>query len=136
MFRSLIAGCVLGCITVLTLGFSSVGAAGSPAVRPASSHQGNSSQALGLKTLTRQSRFANEPVQIMSVWVNGQSIRLRNKPARFNEANDWLRGLVVRFKNVSDKPIAAVEFHLVVAEPGYSTTLITFTLKYGRTLSS
>jgi len=86
--------------------------------------------------LTRQNRFSNEPVEVTSISVNGQNVRLRNKPVRLNEANDWLRGLIVRFKNVSDKPVSAVEFHLVVAEPGYSTTLITFTLKYGRTPSS
>jgi hypothetical protein len=122
-------------MTVLSLAVSSVGSSGGLTPRAGSSHQTDSARSQGLKTLTRQNRFSNEPVEITNVWVNGKSLRLGNKPATVNAAGDWLRGLVVRFKNVSDRPISAVEFHLVVAEPGYSTNLITFTLKYGRTPS-
>jgi len=133
MFRSLIASSVIGCIAIVSL---SASATSGTAARASSHPQAGSTQSPGLKTLTRQNRFSNEPVEITNISVNGQSVRLRNKPVRLNEGNDWLRGLVVRFKNVSDKPISAVEFHLAVAEPGYLTTLITFTLKYGLTPSS
>jgi hypothetical protein len=133
MFRSLIASSVVGCITIVSL---PANATSGTAARAVSSKKAGSTQSLGLKTLTMQKRFSNEPVEVTSISVNGQSVRLRNKPVRLNEGNDWLRGLVVRFKNVSDKPISAVEFHLAVAEPGYLTTLITFTLKYGLTPSS
>src|SRR5215469_1003617 len=133
MFRSLIASSVVGCITIVGLATSTTRGI---AARATSSQQAGSAHSTGLKTLTRQNRFSNEPVEITSISVNGQSVRLRNKPVRLTEGNDWLRGLVVRFKNVTDRPISAVEFHLAVAEPGYLTTLITFTLKYGLTPSS
>src|SRR5262249_38860934 len=75
------------------------------------------------------------PVQVMDVEVQGQRVKVRGKPASFDQASDWLRGFVVRFKNVSDKPISSVEFHLALAEPKTAANLITFTLKYGATSS-
>jgi len=125
MFRSLLISVILLCLSTSLAGSTVLGGNSNHRQPP------QPAQSSGRKILTRQSRFSNEPVQVMDVEVQGQRVKLRGKPASFDQSSDWLRGFVVRFKNVSDKPISAVEFHLALAEPKTSANLITFTLKYG-----
>jgi hypothetical protein len=129
MFRSLSLNCIaILCLTASLAAFSvTAGAKAKPG------QQFQPAEASAHKTLTRQHRFSNEPIEVVEVQVKGQRLRLGARAARLDEASDWLRGLVVRFKNVSDKPVSSVEFHLALADPETSANVITFTLKYGDT---
>jgi hypothetical protein len=131
MFRSFSLSCAAVLCLTASLAVISVTAGAKAEPR----QQFQPAETSGHKILTRQHRFSNEPIQVVDVEVKGQRIRLGAKAASFNEANDWLKGLVVRFKNVSDKPISSVEFHLSLADPETSANIITFTLKYGQTPS-
>jgi hypothetical protein len=57
---------------------------------------------------------SQSPVEIVSVRVKGQTVE---PGRRFEGGDDWLAGLVLRVKNVSDVPIAYVEVRLRFPTP-------------------
>jgi hypothetical protein len=60
-----------------------------------------------------KSSWRNEPVKVVKLKTKVKVVKLGEK---FPEGDDWLYGLAVRVQNVSDKPIARIEFELI-AEP-------------------
>lgn len=76
--------------------------------------------------------WRNEPVKIVKIKTKGKAVELGKK---FQEEDDWLKGLTVTVENVTDKPIAQVVLELSFPRPeGPSETIPTFTesMIYGR----
>lgn len=59
----------------------------------------------------------NEPIEIMDIKVNGQSVSLDKK---FTTDDEWLRGLVFSVKNKSDKRILYASIRLQFPRPAGS----------------
>lgn len=53
--------------------------------------------------------WRTEPIKIQKITTNGAVVELGKK---FPSDNDWLKGLTILVKNVSDKAIARIELHL------------------------
>ena len=66
---------------------------------------------------------------VTQISVNGQGVA-PGQP--FAGGPDWLKGLTVRVKNVSAKPIAYLQLNLTFPEARYRNGGIGFTLRYGR----
>jgi hypothetical protein len=93
---------------------------GSPVTEPARTN-----------AITRMHKYANEPVSVVGVQVRGRSFESGDLPAVFQDTSGWLKGMTVRFKNVSDKPISSLELHVTANNPNKPGNLIDFTLKFG-----
>lgn len=76
--------------------------------------------------------WRDEPIRILSQKTKGKTIEFGKK---FLEEDDWLRGLTVTARNVSDKPISRIELSLAFPRPeGTSEDIPTYTVGmfYGR----
>jgi hypothetical protein len=49
--------------------------------------------------------FSNEPVKISELKAKAREVRAGEK---FNDSNDWFKGLTIRIRNTSDKPVKYV----------------------------
>jgi hypothetical protein len=65
------------------------------------------------------------PVEILSIKLNGKEIQQGEK---IMGDDDWLQGLSFTLKNISDKPIAYIEFGLEFSRPG---GFVVYSLNYG-----
>jgi hypothetical protein len=84
-----------------------------------------------LKAITQIHQFANSPVSIVEVMVKGRSLAMGH-PITVHETQDWLKGAIVRFQNVSAKPISSLTLHVSMSAPGKPGEVIDFTLKFGQ----
>jgi len=83
--------------------------------------------------ILKKGPFPNEPLNVVSIKVRGKPVESDKK---FVEEDDWLKGLTIKLKNVSNKPIIFIEISLRFPateerpdgpEPSYVRTL-----RYGR----
>ncbi|HEY6333596.1 MAG TPA: hypothetical protein VI756_30025 [Blastocatellia bacterium] len=82
--------------------------------------------------ITRLHKYQNEPASVFEVLVKGYPIELGDGAAIFQQKGNWLKGLTVRFQNVSNKPISSLEVHVTANNPAKSGNLIDFSLKFGQ----
>ena len=61
----------------------------------------------------------NEPIEVQKLKTKDKPIELARE---FVEEDDWLKGLTVTVKNVSNKAIARIELELAFPRPGGGTT--------------
>ena len=82
------------------------------------------------RTLKRNG-WRNEPVKIFKIKNAKREIALGRK---FADGDDWLQGLTVRVKNVSDKPIKFIELelHFPPADGPEGAAVPVFQLMFGR----
>ena len=59
--------------------------------------------------------WRNEPIKVLKLKIKNKGVELGKK---FAEYDDWLQGLTVTVKNVSDKAIARIEIQLAFPRPG------------------
>jgi len=62
--------------------------------------------------------WRSEPIRILQLKTRGRAIELGKN---FEEEDDWLKGLTVTVKNVSDKVIARIEIEVAFPRPGGGT---------------
>ena len=86
----------------------------------------------GQERLIDKMSWRTEPIKILKLETKGKQIELGKK---FIEDDDWLKGLTITVKNVSDKAIARIELHLEFLRPeGTPEDISTYvaSMGYGR----
>jgi hypothetical protein len=71
----------------------------------------------------------NSPIEIPSIDVKGKSIKLGEK---FDGREDWLNGLSLKIKNVSDKVVVYVGLYLDFPETKATGNIMSFPLSFGQ----
>lgn len=72
----------------------------------------------GQERMVDKISWRTEPIKIVNLKTKGKPIELGKN---FVEEDDWLKGLTVTVKNVSDKVIARIEIDLAFPRPGGGT---------------
>lgn len=81
--------------------------------------------------LVDQQRFENEPVEVVEVKAKGKRVKIGK---RFDDDDDWVKGMAWTVKNTSSKPITYMAVSLDFPETKSSGNVMTFTLRYGQNL--
>lgn len=79
------------------------------------------------KTITVR-KLTNEPVKITSMFSNGMQI---SDGQSFDGGPDWLKGLVLKLQNISDRTISHVLLYVVAHETTPTTPPHAFRIEYG-----
>lgn len=58
--------------------------------------------------------FSNEPVKISELKAKGREVRAGEK---FKDSNDWFKGLTIKIRNTSDKPVKYVSVLISFPRP-------------------
>lgn len=77
----------------------------------------------------RKSHWPKEPVKIEEIKVKGKTIGLG---AKFTEEDDWLSGLTIKVKNISDKPVVFLDIAVSFPRPDSQEPAARDHLLYGR----
>jgi len=80
------------------------------------------------KSLQKLKHYSNEPLEIVDIKMANKAVKLGEK---LNANDDWLKGLNLKFKNISGKDIIYVEIDLNFPETQSSGYEMSFPLKLG-----
>lgn len=69
------------------------------------------------------------PVEILGIKVKGKNIKLDE---RFDENEDWLNGLVLKIKNVSNKSVVYIGMYLDFPETKATGNIMSFPIPFGQ----
>lgn len=76
-----------------------------------------------------KTEWPGEPIKIEEVKVKGRPVGLG---AKFTEEDDWLSGLTIKVKNISDRPVVFLDVALVFPRPDAREPAASDHLLYGR----
>lgn len=79
------------------------------------------------KEITRIA-FENEPIEFTKVESDQKTVKLNEK---FDQEGDWLKGLTIKFKNISAQPIVYVSIVVDFPETESTGKLMLYFLNYG-----
>jgi hypothetical protein len=80
------------------------------------------------KSLQKLKHYSNEPLEIVDIKMSNKDVKLGEK---LNANDDWLKGLALKFKNISGKDIIYIEIDLNFPETQASGYEMSFPLKLG-----
>lgn len=86
----------------------------------------------GEERTIKKYKWRNEPVKISKLKIKGLPVGFGQK---FNAEDDWVKGLTLRVKNTSDKPIVFVSFSIIFFErevEGSGNLPLGMQVSYGR----
>lgn len=81
--------------------------------------------------LVDQQRFENEPAEVVEVKAKGKPVKMGK---RFDDDDEWIKGVAWTVKNTSPKPITYMAVSLDFPETKSTGNVMTFTLRYGQNL--
>ena len=71
----------------------------------------------------------NEPVEVLEVEVGGRAVKLNSV---FTAGRDWLKGLKLKMKNVSEQPIVFAEIMIKIPKSGTMEHPLGIPVRYGQ----
>ncbi|MGA9994506.1 MAG: hypothetical protein WBP93_03775 [Pyrinomonadaceae bacterium] len=69
------------------------------------------------------------PVEVLGIKVKGKNIKLDEK---FDDNEDWLNGLALKIKNISNKPVVYVGMYLDFPETKATGNIMSFPVSFGQ----
>jgi len=96
---------------------------------PSNSKQQLQSATLKGKMVIQRVHLANQPVEIVELTARGKRTRLNSE---IDADDDWLNGLTLKFKNMSNKTISSIYLTLVLPDTEVNgNPQIGFPIRYG-----
>ena len=72
-------------------------------------------------------------LEILEIKVNDKTVKLGQA---FSAGGEWLKNLTIKVKNTSGKPISSIRMHFTLPEAKYGEGTMSFSLEYGKALST